>query len=189
MENIKHTKPINIINTNELKNVEADEFENINPEQLIDFLYDKMHDNLLAYAKAVLKDEHLAEDVVQDTFLVGMSNAKAVKKSKNPPGWIFKTLINVIKENKRKKAQLIKWILYVDPQTLAGLPYGAKDMDEDVDFLYNNLLTLSDYILLKENVLEKYSISELAEKYGISINACKERLYRARLRLRIFIEK
>ena len=62
-------------------------------------------------------------------------------------------------------------------------------MKEDVDFLYNDLLTHNDYILLKENVLENYSISELAEKYGISINACKERLYRARLRLRKLIKK
>ncbi len=106
MENIKHTKPINIINTTELKNVEADEFENLNPEQLIDFLYDKMHSNLLAYAKAVLKDEYWAEDAVQDTFLVAMSNAEAVKESKKPPGWIFRTLINVIKESKRKERSL-----------------------------------------------------------------------------------
>jgi len=189
MENIKHTKPINIINTTELNNVETDEFENLNPEQLIDFLYDTMYDKLFAYAKLVLKDDKLAEDVVQDTFLVGMSNAETVKKSQNPPGWIFNTLINVIRENKRKRAQLIKWILYVDPKTLADLPFGAKNIDEDVDFLYNDLLTNKEYILLKENVLENYSISELAEKYDISINACKERLYRARLKLRKLIEK
>lgn len=189
MENIKQTKPINFINTTELKNVETDEFENLNPEQLIDFLYDTMYDNLLVYAKAVLKDEKLAEDVVQDTFLVGMSNSDAVRKSKNPQGWIFNTLINVIREAKRNRAKHIKWILYVDPQTLTDLSSDTKNMDEDVDFLYNDLLTHNDYILLKENVLENYSISELAEKYGISINACKERLYRARLRLRKLIKK
>ena len=53
----------------------------------------------------------------------------------------------------------------------------------NVDLLYADLSSSEDYMLLKKLYLEELSISEIATIEGITYEACKKRVQRARSRL------
>ena len=53
----------------------------------------------------------------------------------------------------------------------------------DVDVLFSDLSDSEDFRLLKRIALEQCTIVELAQDLGISVEACKKRVQRARKRL------
>lgn len=53
----------------------------------------------------------------------------------------------------------------------------------DVDLLFGNVSDSEDFQLLKRVALERCTIPELAQELGISVEACKKRVQRARQRL------
>ena len=72
-------------------------------------------------------------------------------------------------------------------KTLEGFYDGPSGVDLDV--LYKDLASTEEYILIKEMVFEQKSIRELAESRGISIDACKKRVQRAKQLLRKQLEE
>lgn len=61
--------------------------------------------------------------------------------------------------------------------------------DENVDVLYADLTGYQEYELLKKFALEDKPLKEIAAEAGISISICKQRLYRARLKLQKLMAK
>lgn len=52
-----------------------------------------------------------------------------------------------------------------------------------VDLLFNDISGSEDFQLLKRIALDRCTILELAEELGVSVEACKKRVQRARKRL------
>ena len=52
-----------------------------------------------------------------------------------------------------------------------------------MDVLFGDVSDSEDFRLLKRLALEQYTIAELAQDLGISVEACKKRVQRARKRL------
>lgn len=148
----------------------------------IEELYHEMFHPLSAYAKSALNDRTLAEEAVQDTFRIACAKADDFLSSPNPKGWLLNTLKNVIHNTVRSRAYLNSIVvssLDFDENTYAG--------DEDafnLDFMYSDLADNEDYILLKKIALEKYSMLEAAQELGISVEACKKRVQRAKQKLK-----
>ena len=59
----------------------------------------------------------------------------------------------------------------------------------DVDVLYGDVAGMDEFILLKKVYLDGKSLSEIASEYGISTNVCKQRIHRAKAKLRDIFEK
>lgn len=159
----------------------------LNKEQdrLIAQLYSDMYYSLSAYALSALNDHSLAEEAVQDTFRIASQKVDDLASSENPKGWLVNTLKYVIRNTRRSLSRLNNLVissLSFDENT--ALSYD----DMDVDVMYSDLLGNGDYTLLKLIVLHKYTMLEAAEELGISVEACKKRVQRAKNKLRKLLE-
>lgn len=58
-------------------------------------LYREMSTPIFAYALSIVRNKHLAEDVMQDTFIKIKLNASKYKTNVNPNGWVYKIVKNL----------------------------------------------------------------------------------------------
>jgi len=155
---------------------------NDNQRRTIKVLYTEMYSSLLAYAQSKLNDRTLAEEAVQDTFRIACAKADKFLFCSNPKGWLFNTLKNVIKNKVRSRAYL-KNIVVTSFELDENVIFEDSDV-LDVDFIFSDLTNIEDYKLLKKITLEKYSMMEAANEIGISVEACKKRVQRAKKKLK-----
>lgn len=158
-----------------------------NRDAFIEQKYREMYLPLLQYATRLLRQPSLAEEAVQETFRIACAKPEAFCDSPNPNGWLIKTLSNVIRNTQRNLARLHRLVT-------ASLEYDVQSgleapPDDHLDAEYGDLLSREDYALLKLVVLQRYSMKEAAEEYGISVEACKKRVQRAKSRLQNLLEK
>lgn len=142
-------------------------------------MYREMYPTLYAYALRILKDHTLAEEAIQDTFCIACAKREQALSNPKPQGWIMLTLKHVMQNMLRTQRKL---------QKLLFLTAGEEEPMEspellDVDVLFSNVSDSEDFRLLKRIALEQCSIVELAQDLGISVEACKKRVQRARKRL------
>ena len=156
-------------------------------EKYIEQLYREMYTRLCFYAKNALGSRTLAEEAVQDTFRIACIKPDSLMNSKNPRGWLINTLKNVIRNRQRTEARLSNALLAAmsvcEPQAKANV--------ETAEFhaAYSDALGKDDFQLLINIVIRKYSMLEAAEELGISVEACKKRVQRAKKKLQRIIEK
>ena len=155
--------------------------------QAIEKLYMNMYYSFSAYAQSALNDRSLAEEAVQDTFRIACAKADKFLSSPNPKGWLLNTLKYVIKNSIRSRAVLNRVVVTSIDLDENSIP-GDTDIP-DVDFIYSDLADSEDYILLKKIALDKYSMLEAAQELGISVEACKKRVWRAKKKLKKRFEK
>ena len=140
-----------------------------------------MYDMLFTYAKCLLESPALAEEAVQETFRIACAKPEALIESENPKGWITNTMKNVVRNMKRTYASLTKLVIQSlsDETQLAQM----SKSDNYTDIEYSDLIVPEEYSLLKSIVLEKNSIRDAAKERGISVDACRKRVQRAKHRL------
>ena len=147
----------------------------------IDRLYLQMYSMLFEYARSSLSSDALAEEAVQETFRIVCQKPQSVCTSPNPQGWIFNALKFTIKSMRSNQASA-KYLLDMYILTQADEMTAAPDR-VSVDVLYENVANTDDFQILKEMAIERRSHEEMAAKRGISVNACKKRVQRAKEKL------
>ena len=147
----------------------------------IEDLYIEMYDKLIVYAESALDSRSLAEEAVQETFRIVCQKPQSACTSPNPQGWIFNTLkftIKNMKSNQDSAKHLLERYAIVRG---GGLTRELEHVS--VDVLYNNVADTDDFQILKEMAIERRTHEEMAAKRGISVNACKKRVQRAKDKL------
>lgn len=145
----------------------------------VEKLYKEMYPALHAYALRVLEDDALAQEAVQDAFCIACARREQFLSSPNPQGWIMLTLKHVMQNMLRTQTKLKK-LLSLEEGT--DLPTDSPEL-VSVDLLFNDISGSEDFQLLKRIALDRCTILELAEELGVSVEACKKRVQRARKRL------
>lgn len=161
----------------------------LNNEQkaLIEQLYFAMYSLLCTYAISALKNQELAEEAVQDTFRIACMKIESLSASQNPKGWLVNTLKYVIQNIRKSQTKLNNLMMSI----LSDEELVSVSAISDVDFhiTYMDLLGKEDFDLLKMLVIDQYTILDASKKLGISVEACKKRVQRAKKKLRDIIEK
>lgn len=150
----------------------------LSPEEnaLLEEYFRRRHVDLYKAAASYLQNEHLAEDIVQDTFAYAGNNIEKLLESPKPDGWLYKVMMNLcqhaIRDRKRLAARTV-------PLDEANLPAG-----DDGEFAINELdMSNEDMQLMERYFCYGKSLQELAEEKGISVGAVKMRIRRAKDRL------
>lgn len=147
----------------------------------IESLYKKEALLLYRYAKTIFDDPFLAEEAVQEAFIIVCLNYTKLSTSPNPEGWIMNTHKNVCRNIRKKQHQYIKQLLSLNQAenlpTHSSSTYGIEN-----DF--STFVNSDDYALLQKIILEGYSHKDVANELNISIDACKKRLQRAKERFK-----
>lgn len=153
-------------------------------EEFLEQLYRGMYAPLLRYAQFALEDQGLAEEAVQEAFATAWRRVEVLMDSPNPQGWMMETLKHVIQATRRSRDRA-RWAAQAAEK--AG-EVTATD-EENLDTIYGDLVGQEAYELLKAYALEHQSVEELARARGISREACKKQLQRARKKLKKYFEK
>ena len=157
----------------------------------VENLYREMWGKLLAYAYSVLKDERYAEEAVQDTFRIAWEKVDDFLGSQNPRGWLVLTLKNVLSNMLKGRAKLnmlVSTTMSVDEGQRTGT--GDERVENQlIDTFYSGLIPENDYQLLKCVAVEKYTMLEAAQEFGLNVEQCKKRVQRAKVKLKKELEK
>lgn len=141
-------------------------------------LYLEMYEKLMSYARSSLGNESLAEEAVQETFQAACEKPDNICGSPNPQGWLVITLKNTVRNMLRSRATAKKIV----EQYLIG-QVSEFTVSEDrisLNILYENVADTEEFKLLSEMAILGLSHAEMAASRGISINACKKRVQRAK---------
>lgn len=125
-------------------------------------------------------DWHLAEDLVQETFLIACCKPEQICGHAKPAGWLFETLNHLTMRETRRlyhaeipiEAAVIGHE-HIEPPMVCYIPTGLNEIEQEI-------------ILLR--IDKGYSFLELAEHFGISETACRQRLSRALRKCRALLE-
>lgn len=137
---------------------------------------------LHGYLVRQLGDIHLAEDLLQDTFLKAMRQGKSFCLIENPRAWLFQVARNALVDQTRR--------LKPQDELLDSLAAPEPDERDPIDALdaclVRNLAEMSsdDREIIEQCDLQGVKQQSFADSHGLGLPAVKSRLQRARKRLR-----
>lgn len=139
-----------------------------------DALYAEQYERLKKIAWRSLGSEAIAEELVQEAFLIMICKIEKVRKHPNCAGWLTVTVQNLIK-NELSRASTTREVSmkqepldprYTDAYMLEEiLPRGLDQEERQILILYFD---------------KQLSYRQIGEKLGIPEGACRTRLYRAK---------
>lgn len=160
---------------------------NAQQSKMIEQLYLEMHDLLMAYARSSLEGENLAEEAVQETFRIACVKPECLCESPNPKGWLINALKYTIQNMKRTRENANRLLIAYMASQGSGMAVSQDGIR--LEILYEDVAELEEFQLLKELAVEGKSHLEMARERGISLNACKKRVQRAKEMLKKKIKK
>ena len=148
----------------------------------IEKLYLQMYDRLFIYARCTLKNNSLAEEAVQETFRIACQKPVDLLGSPKPEGWLINTLKNVMANMIRNRAVANR--IFSEYVAAQAKEYAVSEDRVSFEILYENIVDMDEFQLLREMAVEGRSHLEMAQIRGISVAAIKKRVQRAKEVLR-----
>ena len=156
-------------------------------------IYDQYYESVRKFILAYVKDEWVADDLIQETFIKVQKNLNSVKDPAKLSSWIFRIAYNLCHDHYRqsKRAALnqrtIQQEIVSFKEAIVQKQLEQQQMGECVqdkmDLLppdYRSVLILSDIMA--------FSRKEIAEIMEISVSNVKVRIHRARKKFRAILE-
>lgn len=134
-----------------------------------------------------LRDEHLAEDATQETFLKAYNALDRFREDRNEKAWLMRIAVNVCHNIRRTG-----WMRFVDRRvTLDKLPEPASNGDFALTELMLDIMRLPekliDVVILHD--YQELSVREIGKMLGIPYQTIISRLAKAHKLLRISLEE
>lgn len=150
-------------------------------------------DAVFRYARTLCRDDALAEDILQDTFLAALRHAGDFRGEGSVRGWLLSIARSrAFTAQRRRSGEPARF----EPLDTLGIEagWGSPEAMEALarkDALHRALGALEpeDQEILTLRDLEGLSGPEAAELLGLSLAAMKSRLHRARLKLAAALRK
>ena len=151
----------------------------LTPEQQAELarLYRETFRPLYAYALSVLRDQSLAEEAVQETFFIACAKSEAFLESPNLRGWLTLTVRNVTRNLKMRERKRAGQVSLSD---MLEEPVGEADVSLKPELLYDSYVSEEEFALLSRVAIDGYTMLEASEQFGISVEAFKKRVQRAK---------
>lgn len=157
----------------------------------IEKLFYELHDRLRAIALASL-GETLAEDAVQETFVIACRSYDALSSSPNPQGGLVNTLKHVIMKTMRAQSREARNTAPPpageDGPAEERFPSVSDEYTFELEDAFVRAVGRDAYILYRELYLLGLPIEEVARRHGLTEDACRNRAYRTRKKLKKFFE-
>ncbi len=152
-------------------------------------IYEQYYKELYLYAFSICKEPNAAQDMVSDTFFKAFLTID--KNTGSLKYWLLRVCRNNCMDYFRKKQKQYSCPIEELPLFVEGTPLEQILQNEARQQLYIAISALpSSY---REMVLLYYfwemSTEEIASSLGLSGGAVRTLLYRARRKLRVFLEK
>lgn len=156
-------------------------------KELIDRLYFEMYDSLVSYANSFLRDQHRAEELTQEVFVSAVRKPEALLTSPKPKGWLYRTLMHMLRNNSRTTAHQMQ--LIADYLSVNGAEVAVSVDQPDLKLKYGKLAETEEFKLIYDMAVLGKTHEEMAAERNISVNTCKKRAERAKKFLRRKLSK
>ncbi|MGA2466945.1 MAG: RNA polymerase sigma factor [Thermodesulfobacteriota bacterium] len=163
-------------------------------------IYDQYYAKVRKFILALVKDEWVADDLIQETFLKIQNNLKSLKDPSKLSSWIFRIAYNLCQDHfrqlkrSRKEERIDQEEMEDFKEALIqkGLDIQKeleqRQMGECVQDQINLLPESLRTVLVLFDIME-FNHQEIADILGITVKNVKVRLHRARKKLRPILEK
>lgn len=143
---------------------------------------------LLAWVLSRVKDEHDAEEVVQDAYLAFIDSLPLYQGKSSLSTFLYSIAKHEVADYWRKKyaKKAILTVPFVD-QVYTERLYSADLTAAEIEKVYAQL-TAEQRLILVMKYEENKAVSEIAERLKISIKAAESRLFRARNAFKLAFE-
>ena len=134
----------------------------------------------------MLKDVHLADDAVQETFIKAYRALNAFRKESSEKTWLTRIAVNTCRDMMRSR-----WVMHINRSVnIADLPEESAESDTEDTELMDTVLRLP--LKQREVVLLYYyqdlTMQEISETLQITVSNVSRRLENARKALRKQLE-
>ncbi len=148
----------------------ADDFENF------DKLYLAYKPKLLQYVITIIRDEDIAEDVVQEVFYEAIRQYDTFVNHPKPIGWLYIT-------TKYKMSECIKKLkqhgeLDLKPEQIEVCDFENRYNEIEMDMVIDDALTEEEALWFRRYFLWGETIAEIAEKENVTENNMRVRMSR-----------
>ena len=154
-------------------------------ESAFGFLVDKYKGSVHALAYRKLGDFHIAEEITQDTFLKAYQKLSTLKDPVRFPGWLYviaaRCCISWLRQNRlqtepfdrvKGEINMRSWTKYADARVYEDVHDALESLPE------------SERTVLTLYYMAGMTCEEIGRFIGTSCGAIRDRLYRARIRLK-----
>jgi RNA polymerase sigma factor (sigma-70 family) len=143
-------------------------------------LFRRVEHRLGRFLTQLVRDRQLAEDLLQDTFHDALRGGSGLLEARSPEAWLFGIARNRALMSLRRRRRF--------DAALQRLSFRAAQHEEEIDVvavrdLLERTLEPADRSLILLRYLHDFDAVELAEMTGLSADAVRQRLSRARKRL------
>lgn len=142
------------------------------PDSFLANLYRQEYPTLFRVAYRLTGCQDDAQDMVQKTFLLAISQQGELCQHPNPGGWLVVTLNNLVKNERRRMANRVE----ISLETMAQIP--AQPSNVPFSEALPSGLSPDDQQLLSWKYELELDHREMARRLGISPQACRARLSR-----------
>lgn len=155
-------------------------------------LHDKYYERIRKFIISHIRDEWIADDLVQETFIKVDKHLLTVKDTSSLSSWIYKIAYNLCMDYLRHhQTVLFKKSEEITSQ-MTGIEIGINMEQHQMGSCVRGKIdmlpdTLRSVLLLFD--LEEFSHNEISQILGISRENAKTRLHRARKMLKQILEK
>jgi len=152
--------------------------------------YERHGSELLGFLVRATRDRQLAEDVLQETFLRLVREARSGRSPTDPRAWLFRVATNQVVSAARRRATVARWAPYLlrrpDPASSEDVVLGREARDRVEEALTVLTPDGRTAILLAAHGL---GTAAVATALGRTELATRSLLCRSRLRVRMHLER
>ena len=163
-------------------------------------IYDQYYARVRKFILTLVKDEWVADDLIQETFLKIQQNIENLKDPSKLSPWIFRIAYNLCQDHFRQLKRLRKEER-IDQEEMEDFKEALvqkgpdiqkeleqRQMGECVQNQINLLPETPRTVLILFDIME-FSHQEIADILGITVKNAKVRLHRARNKLKDILEE
>lgn len=148
-----------------------------NWNDFIEPLYNDEYKRLFMIAYRWTKDQELAQDLVQDTFLLAIFNQEKIMNHPKPGAWLMQTLRNLIMNNLRSPS-------YKTISLDEVLEIPARTINDSIDRLLPVQLKDREREILIWRFEQQMSYNEMSKRLNVSESLCRKWVSQAVIRCR-----
>jgi RNA polymerase sigma-70 factor (ECF subfamily) len=163
-------------------------------------IYHQYYGKVRKFILTLVKDEWVADDLIQETFLRIQNNLESLKDLSKLSSWIFRMAYNLCQDHFRQLKRSRKEER-IDQEEMEGFKEALVQKGADIqkqleqrqmgECVQNQIHLLPEplrAVLLLFDIME-FSHQEIADTLGITIENVKVRLHRARKKLKTILEE
>ncbi|HBR08957.1 MAG TPA: hypothetical protein DD735_08720 [Clostridiales bacterium] len=146
-----------------------------NIDKWFDDLYLENAPRMVKMATYLLRDKRIAEELVDEAFLILLSKWPDLEHHPNLPGWLSQTLKNLISDELKSARHRLELPIETDMDIPVTDTYKLQFSD-----LLPPELSHKEREILKLFYEKQFSYEQIAAQLNISVLNCRTRLFRAK---------